>query len=393
MQKNLKEEESSVVNCKFKISSLKEAIKYFEGSLKAHPERDAFVAEEAVIEGKRRKYPLIILNHLARPDDNYIPVGELELPEVVASQSPEGNLAKEIITKLEPLKLMNPVRAGFELGKGPGTLATCFGIPINREAENTSAYTKTLDEVLTGPGPDPEDSGLLPEIRSRIAFIKENTPEWFKISRPDTQGPYNLALILIGEEALTVPYTAPEKFRKLMERITDFWIEVIKNLNAWIGKERLAPWSRLTRICECAVNNVSARMYKEHILSQDIRIAQAFGSVDVHTCSGPHVFHVTLENIPDIAATEAGFIERATAGYTPVEEAVSAIGARPVILRIGQELLPGREFEVIKEDLDRYEDNPRLLFSYTGMSWLKKDRPAIRELHQKVDDYWRRKYG
>lgn len=380
------------MDCKFKITSLKEAIRYFEESLAAHPERDAFVAEEAVIEGKRRRYPLIILNHLARPDDKGVPVDEFDLPEIGVPQSPEGNLAGEIIAKLEPLKLMNPLRACFELGQGPGTLATCFGIPINREAENTSAYTKTLNEILAEPIPDPEDSGLLPEIRKRIEFIKDNTPEWFKISRPDTQGPYNIAHILIGEEALTAPYTAPEKFRTLMERITDFWIEVIKNLNEWIGKERFAPMSRLTRICECAVNLISAQMYKEHILPQDIRIAQTFGSVDVHTCSGPHVFHVTLENIPNIAATEAGFIEHATKGYTPVEEAVSAIGTRPIILRIGQELLPGGEFAVIKEDLDRYEHNPRILFSYTGMSWLKKDRPAIRELHQKVDDYWRRKY-
>lgn len=377
-----------------KITSLVETIEYFKETLKAHPERDILAAEKAVIEGKRRRYPVITINHPARPDDDYVALSESELPKVDVAPGPEGDLAREIIAKLEPLKIMNPIRACFDLGQGPGTLATCFGIPLNPDADNTPAYTKTLDEILAEPIPDPRNSGLLPEIKKRVKFLKDNTPEWFKISMPDTQGPYNLVHALIGEEALTAPYTASEKFRELMEQITDFWIEAVKNLKRWIGKERLTSWNQcLTRICECSVNLISAGMYKEYILPSDIRIAKAFGFVDVHTCSGPHVFHITLENIPDIAATEAGFIKCATAGYTPVEEAMRVIGARPIVLRIGQELTPGREFEVIKNDIDIYEHNPRILFSYTGMSWLKKDRPAIRELHRKVDDYWEMKYG
>ncbi|MBI4232118.1 hypothetical protein HY605_02700 [Candidatus Peregrinibacteria bacterium] len=128
-------------------------------------------------------------------------------------------------------------------------------------------------------------------------------------------------------------------------------------------------------------------------MPHDVRIAEAFGSIDVHTCSGPHVFQVTLENIPNIAATEAGFIESACAGCTSVDMAEKAIGDRPIILRIGQELPPGEEYGVIKKDIDRYQNNPRLLFSYSGMHWRKRDRQLIRDIHRSLDAYWADKFG
>jgi len=371
-----------------KIDSLEAAIDCFQETSARRPERDVHAAEEAALAGERRRYPVMSIQHLSRPDDLFIPEGEFELPEVAAPDGPEGDLAREVISLLEPLKMDNPIRPQLGVGKGTGTLVPSFGIPLDPELGNQPAFTRTLHEVLADPPPDPATSGLLPEIRDRVEYLKDKMPPAFKINRPDMQGPYNIAHAIIGEEALVAPYTDAAGFAALMERITDFWIQAVKNLNAWIGPDRLPPWCQLTRICECSVNLVSARTYEEHILPQDLRIARELGPVDVHTCSGPHVFHSTLESIPNVASTEAGFIECATAGWTPVAEAMEAIGERPIVLRIGQELPPGQEWETIRRDLDLYEHASRLLFGYTGMGWGKADRPQIRALHERADEYW-----
>ena len=229
----------------------------------------------------------------------------------------------------------------------------------------------------------------MPQMRKKIESIKGNVPESFKIHFPDRQGPFNLAHLILGTEVFTAPYTDPEKFHAIMKRITDFWLQARKVLIEWIGPERLDPWyASDNRVCECSVNMISPDMYKQFVLPYDMQISEAIGSIAIHPCSGPHVFHVTLDNLPNVVYTEAGHIEQTTAGAISVDEALEVIGDQPIALGIGQELPEGREYEFIKRDLDRCPGNPRLMFAYTGMHWRKKDRPLIRDIHKRLDDYW-----
>jgi len=84
------------------------------------------------------------------------------------------------------------------------------------------------------------------------------------------------------------------------------------------------------------------------------------------------------------------YLNHLAAPCISVGEALAAIGRRPVVLSIGQELPAdfGQAFELVRADLGLARDNPRLLFSYTGMDWRRKDRPAIRNLHRRLDDCW-----
>jgi hypothetical protein len=372
-----------------KIVSLSDAVDYFDDVLNARPERDRCAADQAAVDGVRRPYPAFSLHLQARTDD---PDGrdlEFELPELRVAETPEGELARDIVRSLSPLQLLNPVRRCIGSGdRGPGTLVASFGIPLRADVGYTPAKTRPLAEVLADAPPDPARSGLLPQIRERIERVRTLAPSSFKISMPDTQGPFNLAHAIVGEEALISPYTAPDAFHRLMDRITTFWIAVRRNLVDWIGPDRLYPTDRFTRICECSVNLISRKMYEEFVLPYDLRIARALGPLDIHTCSGPHVFHATLDLLPGVAMTEAGFIANTAAGSTPVDLALAAIGTRPIVLRIGQELPRGQELEFVKRDLDRCRSNPRLTFDYTGMHWYNRDCRRIRELHRQLDDYW-----
>ncbi len=375
------------------ICSLDEACDFFCETLAAHPGLDGVNLYQAALSGEKRKYSGCAIYHLRSPDDTYVPTDEITLPEVSITDSIESVLAQEVINMLEPLKILNPIWATFNICKGPGTLVPSFGIPLNAAAGNCPAYNKTIKQLLTEDPPDPLKSGLLPEMHERIDHIKANTPAIFKINMPDLQGPFNLLHSMVGVEAFTAPYEQEDLFHSIMERITCFWIEVRRNFVSHIGQDRLSPLAKYPRIAECSVNLVSADFYRRFILPHDRRIAEAFGPLYIHPCAGPHVFRVTLENLP-VAKTEAGYhTEKMTAGSTSVDEALSLIKGREILLSIGQELPAGGELEMIKRDFDRYREYSRLTFNYTGMHWRKKDRPLIREIHQKAEDYWAMLYA
>lgn len=381
-----------------KIRSLSEAVEYFRLMMETHPERDALDATLAAMEGRRRKYPCFYLGNQSPPDDNTTGTDELALPAVEMPDTPEGNLAREIVQLLNPLKMLNPVTPCIGLGRGTGTLVASFGIPLDPSVGYTPSSTLTFDEILAMPELDMESSGLMPEMRRRIDFIKENLSpgNGIYIGEPDMQGPFNIAHAVAGEEILTGPYIDPEKFHAVMEKVADLWIKSLKSIRKWIGPEWMYPvQKRIVRIAECSVNLVAPEIYKEFILPYDLKIANAFRlPLLIHTCSGSHVFHATLDNLPNVLFTEAGFIKNAVRGWTPVDEALEAIGDRPIVLNIGQEIWNIEDAEkVLGDDLDLYEKHPRLLFGHTLMLCKAENKAKIREIHRKLDSHWTEKYG
>ncbi len=374
------------------VRTINAAVEYARRVWREHPERDGLKAWQAALNGQRRPYPALTILHLVTPDDQDQPADEFMLPHVeMPATTSAGQLAREIIALLNPLKMLNPLDMSFGLGKGTGTMVPSFDIPLNPEIGDTPTHTLTLDDALARPAPHPATSGLMPAMRERILLIKKLIPagSGFHIQLPDMQGPFNLAHAILGEDALTAPYLQPDEFRNFMERVTTFWIAARKTLLSWIEPEWTSPKdTAVTCIAECSVNLVSPELYREHILPHDLKIARTFGALHIHPCSGPHVFHVTLDELPAVVLTEAGWIAKTAAGAITVDKALAAIGDRPIMLLIGQELPVGREEEFIRADLDRYVRNPRLMFSYTGMHWRIKDRPLIRDMHRRLDAYW-----
>jgi len=377
-----------------KISSLDAAVAFFRETLAAHPERNALSADQALRAGQRRRYPVLYLNHLNDPADTSVGTDGFTLPEVITPDTPTGRLAREVVNLLAPLKMDNPVRPSLGLGRSTGNLVASFGIPLDPASDYAPARTREISDLLRDPEPDPATAGLMPEMRERIALIKANLPPDIKIMLPDLQGPFNLIHAMSGNDAFIVPYTQPAEFREMMARIARLWLGVRRLLLEWIGPERLDP-IHSDRICECSVNMISPEMYLEHVLEHDLTITREIGPIHLHHCSGPHVFHVVYKHVP-VYSVEAGWIEKASAGSTSVEEVLAAIADRPeVILNIGQELPAdfAAARDVVQRHFDLYAQKPRISFGYTGMFWRKRDRQAIRDLHRELDDYWARNYA
>ena len=376
------------------ITSLAQAIEFVRGEFERHPERNGLDARMAAHAGRRRRWPALYLQHLGMPGDRADVPPYYVLPQVRMPDTPEGLLARDLVGLLAPLDMLNPISPALGLGRGTGTMVAAFGIPLDPQAGYAPACTRPLDELLHAAPPDAARAGLMPEMLARIDLLKAHLPPCFKIGLPDMQGPYNIAHAVVGEDALVGPYLDPEGFCLLMERVTDHWIASRRLLLELIGPDYLLPWDRAPHIAECSVNLVSPATYIQHILPHDQRIARELGAPRIHTCSGPHVFRATLENLP-LVETECGRIPCATAGYTPVADAFAAVKGKPILLNIGQELPADSEaaYEIMRADLDLYAEHPRLMFGYTGMEWRMADRPAIRALHRRLDEYWAARYA
>ncbi|MDD3926780.1 MAG: uroporphyrinogen decarboxylase family protein [bacterium] len=371
------------------LTNIRDVLEYFEETMAANPERDGSVAEEAAWAGSARRYPALCLNHFGDPFDTTVAVPFFSLPERRFADDAEGRICEKIVRSLAPLDMLNPVYKVIrpEGVCSPADLIPCFGFPLS-EDRGAPAYTRTMADMLNDSPPDPETSGLLPVIRESIDLIKSLTPASFKIDPPDMQGPFNLIHAMVGNDAFTAPLTDPDDYRLLMERITDFWIAMRENLTAWIGLDRLRPLDRVPRIAECSVNMVSEGFYREHILPYDRKIAEHFGHVRIHVCSGLHVFRATLDNLP-VVATDAGtMLHQMAAPVVSGKTAFDMIGDRPVVLTIGEELPEDQDeaSRIMADNLELYKKNRRLLFFFTGVFWRKKDRPMIRDLHRRLDE-------
>lgn len=371
-----------------KITSLEQAVDFARETLKAHPQRDGQTVRQAALQGQRRRHSGLHLGLHTRPDDTTAAPSVFLPPRVEMPDGVEAELARELVAKFAPLDMLNPVRTNFGSGAGTGTLVTLFGVPLDPQLQNSPAYTLSIDDVLSRGLPDIPNAGLMPRIRDKINAVNDHLPEDFLVSGPDMQGPFNIAHQLTGTEALIAPLTEPDKFRRLMDLVTNVWLDAHHIIADWIGPGRALPDP--PGIAECSVNLVSRQVYDEFILPCDLRVRETLGPVGIHTCSGPHVFAATIEGIPDIVYTEAGYIEAAVqaAGYTPVEIALDAIGDRPIMLNIGEELHDGDFFEQVRRRLDLCAGNPRLMYTFTVMNGRKEDAPRVRELHQRLDDYW-----
>lgn len=355
----------------------------FESVLDAHPECRRDLALEAAFAGQPRRHAVFSLGRF--PD---IDAGEGQPSPPPPPRSPEDRLLAWLEGAGKPVDMLNPVQAVRGLGKGPGTLPASFGIRLNPELGFTPEGFRPVEDVLRDGPPDPATSGIFPEMREDIDATRALAPAWLKIALPDMQGPFNIAHMVLGNEVFVLPATEPDRWDRFMTLVTDFFLAAQRTLEEWIGPERLCTHpNALHRITECSVNMVSKDFYLEHILRFDRRVAEDWGEVAIHPCSGPHVFHATLENLPNVVYTEAGrMINPMTAGSTPVEEALAAIGDRPIVLGIGEELPAGAEESVIRRHFELAATHPRLTFGYTGLGWKKGDEPAMLDLHRRMND-------
>jgi len=368
---------------------LQQAIDELLGTLEKRPDKDQRTIWADLLSGRRPSIPPVALGRQADPEDkDDTPVGP-------AGDSPEAELARGLRGKLRALKFGNQVSPAVGVGIGTSTLATAFGVEVRDDIQGAPPTCHIpLREFDGWDVPDADTAGCMPAIRDKIAFYRRHLPPDIKIGYPDMQGPFNIAHIILGSEIFYAFTDEPERLHRLMQLITDFSMRVYDRLKAWIGPDYMLPYMPHTqRIAECSCNTISKDTYREFVKPYDTQLGAYHGELGIHPCSGPHVFEVTLDELPHVRYTECGIVDCAFAGSIDVDKAIKRIGGRSIILSCGQELKPGVEETTIKNHLARLRDLPMMTFGYTGMYWKKRDDPEIIALRQRLDRHYMETYA
>ncbi len=347
-----------------------------QAALSAHPECDARLAEPFIRKNALRPHPLVTITPAySAPGPKSTTMEERVLAAIIGCQS--------------PIEMLNPTATTLHLGRGPGTLAACFGVPMDAKNGYTAYGARPIEEVLAEGMPSVTDSGIIPEMREHIETILRTAPDFIQIAPPDTQGPFNIAHMVLGDEVFITPYTDPDLFDEFMAMVTDFYIAFYKTVRGWIGEDRYTCIANSRcRLRECSCNLISADMYLEHVLKHDIRIANFFGEVCMHPCSGRHVFKATLDALPGIVYHEAMPFDGALAPSITVEEAVEMIGNRPIQLASSRDVRMKSAEAVIIKDFDINMQHPAFTFFYGIQDATPEDKDAIRAMHARINEAW-----
>ncbi|MFH0797351.1 MAG: uroporphyrinogen decarboxylase family protein [Candidatus Omnitrophota bacterium] len=364
--------------------NLTEAIDTVLDTLRKRPEKNLFNIWADLEKGNRPRYCPLTIGRQADPED------PIEKPP----EGSEEKLVFQIAGILKPLQLENPTAPclSLDIGEGTGFMPAGFGIKISPNPSYPGGVEKhlTIEEIEKIKVPEPEKEERFKKLKEKIDFYLEYTPEDFKIGLPDMQGPFNIAHSILGSEIFFLMKDKPEKVHFLMNLVTDYYIKCYQLFKNWIPESRWVPWIGSTkRIAECSSNLISKDLYKEFVAPYDRKLTDFWkGEIAIHTCSGSHVFEVTLEELPGVRYTECGIIPCACAGFLTVEQAISRIKGKPIILSVGEELILGKEEETIKDHFKYLKEHPLMIFGYNGMYWKKKDDESIKNLHQTLDDYY-----
>lgn len=310
--------------------------------------------------------------------------------------SPEQKLLGALRGIPTPLEQNNNFLPALSTGIGVPSVASAFGVVPDPSPHNPGGVVENLplEYFDDFEPPDVNTAGCWPEVRETIEFYQANTPPEIKICYPDMQGPLNIAHTILGTPVFLAMRLEPERLHRLLQMITDFYLQAHQALAQWIEPERQMPYVGYTnRICECSVDLISRSAYHEFCLPCDRQIAAALGTIAIHMDGGRHVFEETLWNLPQIRHTEWCETRAGFAPQISQDEALAEIGDRPVALSGGVELWEGDFEGRIRNHLARLQDHPLQQFGFTAMLARREDEPALTALRGRLDEWYAQRFG
>lgn len=211
---------------------------------------------------------------------------------------------------------------------GAPFLATAFGLEVRvfehtkpwlvEHMDRTEYARLDLDGLLEHVG----ELGLIPRAvslysayRDMLAKVKLEDLVSFYI--PDTQGPFDLAHLVLGNTIFTEMYDDPVFVHELMEFCTDLYIQASRVLKDALGEQASESYHQSNngryffatsgiRSCEDTSILISPAAIEEFVVPYLQRAAQAFGGVFVHFCGdGRHLLNIVQE-IPGVRCFNFG---------------------------------------------------------------------------------------
>jgi hypothetical protein len=179
-------------------------------------------------------------------------------------------------------------------------------VSADADISQTPLKNKNLDDL-----PSPKnlvDFELIKLFDEQIDSVRSNgklvpIPPffWDSSGRATIHGTLTTALKFLGEEMFTDMIVKPDKVIKLMDWITESFVVLVDHF-----AERADMPIRSVHVGECSGCMVAPKMFKEFVVPNASRIAEAFGPLRYHSC-GPsdHVLEL-IKTIPHLSHLDFG---------------------------------------------------------------------------------------
>lgn len=176
---------------------------------------------------------------------------------------------------------------------GTAQIAAAFGcemyIPPNNLPCAKTHVLHDINDAVKLEKPD-KNAGWYKKFFEFSEFYMENLPEGVEIQLPDTQGTFNNAHLIRGNDIIFDFYDYPEKLEYFLDFITEYLIGLVKDLAPYTTNREgwFFDWGSLWkghgRISNCTVHLISPDMYRNFILKRDVKFLEGIGGGRIHYC-------------------------------------------------------------------------------------------------------------
>jgi hypothetical protein len=200
---------------------------------------------------------------------------------------------------------------------GVGFTATLVGIESIIVNDDTMPWPHghlSIDEIERLQLPDDlrQTAGMRRALEL-LAFYRETVGQLCEIYIPDTQGPFDVAHLIRGNDILSDLYERPDFVRRLMEVATRIWVDTVK-----ICKESIQESPGVcyhsgrflavgNRACFDTDTLIGAEHLAEFVEPYVRRAAEAVGGIWAHYCGrNPHLANMLIAEIDAVRGLNLG---------------------------------------------------------------------------------------
>ncbi len=205
---------------------------------------------------------------------------------------------------------------------GTGFLPTLFGLRQQVFEDKMPWLKEHLSKEQISKFTVPDDVsglGLMPHVRKCIDYFKARQDGKFAIYLPDTQGPFDVAHLVRGDDIFTDVIDDPPFVHHLMNLCVEIYIKATKCLKEWIGEpatschhgNNLYMDRGGVRCCEDSTTLLSPRLIDEFAAPYIEKALAAFGGGWVHYCGdNKRLLDALIECVPHAHGINFGNPER-----------------------------------------------------------------------------------
>jgi hypothetical protein len=205
---------------------------------------------------------------------------------------------------------------------GTGFIPSLFG--LHQEVfEDKMPWLKehlTKEQISRFRIPDDVSSlGLMPHARKCLEYFRTKQDGRFAIYLADTQGPFDVAHLVRGDDLFTDLVDDPPFVHHLMALCTEMYIRATRVMKDWIGEptdssfhgNNLYMARGGVRCCEDTTTLLSPKHIDEFVAPYLTKALAAFGGGWVHYCgNNAYLLETLIERVPQAHGINFGNAER-----------------------------------------------------------------------------------